>query len=164
MNKLKRILVPVDFSPSAEVALQYAALLAEAYSAKVDVLHVVERGARPGQAIAKGSTTVMTADTFRVEAEMHRLLMVLPADLRDLVDVHYGSGDAASSILQKAAAGYDLIVMGRVGTHKRAPDNTGSVTAAVEQLAPCPVAAVGEAELERAAERLGHGRPTVGCS
>ena len=39
---LKRILVPVDFSPLSKKALLYAARLAQQFNAQVDLFHVLE--------------------------------------------------------------------------------------------------------------------------
>ena len=41
MSRIKRILVPTDFSPTAEIALQYAIDLAPA-GASIHVIHVVD--------------------------------------------------------------------------------------------------------------------------
>ena len=43
MTTVKRILVPHDFSDMSEAARSYAAGLAEAFGATVDVLHVTEK-------------------------------------------------------------------------------------------------------------------------
>ena len=40
MTTVDRILVPVDFSPSSEAALTYAAAMAERFFSEIDVLHV----------------------------------------------------------------------------------------------------------------------------
>ena len=41
-RKVSRLLVPIDFSDTAGVALDYAAFLAKSFGAKVELLHVLD--------------------------------------------------------------------------------------------------------------------------
>src|SRR6185503_17535697 len=47
MMKLKRILVPIDFSPPAQKALRYALSFAEQFGARITLLNVVEPAVYP---------------------------------------------------------------------------------------------------------------------
>ena len=42
MPRLKKILVPVDYSDCSRVAMEYALFLAERFDAEIEVLHVAE--------------------------------------------------------------------------------------------------------------------------
>lgn len=122
---MKRLLVPVDFTPRSRRALAYACALAAESGADVDVLHVTH---------GRGSTDILDAR----------------ADLEALVDsvAHYGitprlrvdDGDAASVIVRTARDGsYDLIVMATRGHRGLAELLLGSVAHEVITHAGCPV-------------------------
>ena len=131
--KAKRIVCPVDFSDTSNVALDLASKLARENGAKVFIIHVedVAAAAHPGlfgglppatwPLRQKLNATLPTATEVRFE---HDLLI----------------GDPADKIVEFATAkGADLIVMGTHGTTGLARVLMGSVAENVVRRSPVPV-------------------------
>lgn len=135
----KRILIPVDGSPTGQKALQHGLALAKEQNAKVILAYVVEQlqvWATEGQidlgeVMREGGKTILaesqeTARKAGVEAE--------------LVLVEAGVQRTAHSLVQQAGKSKaDLIVMGTHG--RRGIDHLimGSVAEGVVRTAPVPV-------------------------
>ncbi|MDB4937917.1 MAG: hypothetical protein JWP87_4889 [Labilithrix sp.] len=109
-----RILVPIDFSPSSDAALEHALTLADESGAEVEVLYVwcLQEPARGGSAIF--------ADTPQGIA-MERRLSAAESDHAARVSGRLEFGDEPSSvildILQRER--FDLVVMGTEGDGNR---------------------------------------------
>ncbi len=142
--KIERILVPTDFSPCADHALEYALLLREKLGAKLTLMHVWEVpqgiGIESMPFIAmQGGDRVSLMDYVRAEAEK---------SLAELVDklakrgIEVGSklvpGYAPLMILE-AQKDYDLIVIGTHGRGAIAHFLLGSVAERVVRKAKTPV-------------------------
>jgi len=135
-----RFLVPLDFSESANLALDYAITLAGKLGARLTLLHVIQ--SLPLGGVDMG-VTVPLAYLQDLEAEIRRSLAsclerVTAAGLEgDMVMVH---GVPFHEIIEMAKTQQvDLIVM---GTHSRTGLQhilLGSVAEKVVRLAPCPV-------------------------
>jgi universal stress protein A len=148
MPRLKKILVPVDYSDCSRAVMEYALLLAERFDAEIGVLHVVE--VPPGGE----EHTVVKPDTGK-EQLLSELLMeqamkaeteFLTPFVRDTtipIERNLLKGRPGKVIVEAAAdRGADLIVM---GTHGRSGFERlimGSVTERVLRSAPCPVLVV----------------------
>ena len=70
MNRITRILVPTDFSPTADEALDYAFGLAERFGASLELLHVLD-----DPFVYDG----MSAEVYITEAPMMRTAMLQDA-------------------------------------------------------------------------------------
>ncbi|HEV8321006.1 MAG TPA: universal stress protein [Myxococcota bacterium] len=147
MPRVKRILVPVDFSTGAEAAFEYARFLAETFGAAIDVLHVVEPPRYSGVDLmltVAGSTYASLPDLTRALAarEMEAFVAAHGAaagPLRARLEV----GEPATVIARLAASdAYDLVVMGTHGRTGMAHFLMGSVAENVVRRAPCPVVTV----------------------
>jgi len=128
-----RILVPIDFSASADVTLEYARQLAARFDARLHLLHVLENDfLRPS-----------VADPMAVEAAALRQLRErLTAEDRasGAVPVVIRSDAFADAIVTYArSADIDLIVMGTHGRGGLAHLLKGSVAERVVRKAPCMV-------------------------
>jgi universal stress protein A len=148
--RLKKILVPVDYSDCSRVAMEYALFLAERFDAEIEVLHVVE--IPPHWWVEH--TTVVKPDTGE-EQLLSELLMqqAVKADTEFLapfardatipIERSLLKGRPSKVIVEAAAdRGADLIVM---ATHGRSGFERliiGSVTERVLRSAPCPVVVV----------------------
>ena len=145
-DAITRILVPVDFSPHSDHALQYAATLAGKVGAAVRLLHVVE-------------DTLLT-NAFTGEAYVALPQELLPAiveqagkrlvSLKDRVFPHGADvqtkvvlGRPSHSIVEQATDGaFDLIVMGTHGRSGFSHMFMGSVAERVVRTSPCAVLTV----------------------
>ncbi len=142
MATAKHILVPHDFSDTAEGALTYALDLAEKLGATVTVVHTYEV---PVYAFPEGPALIPqlagqleTASRAALDGVVRRATrpgLTVRATLR--------LGPAWSEIDAAAReGGVDLIVMGTHGRKGVARALLGSVTEKVVRTAPCPVLTV----------------------
>jgi len=146
--KLKRILVPIDFSDCSKKALQYALPLAKEHAAALTLLYVVPP--------AYGAGEYGGIDYAQLEASMREggekeLAKLAVDEVRGEVsaDALVRVGSPAVNIIEVARSlPADIIV---ISTHGRTGLNhvfLGSVTEHVVQRAPCPVFVVREREHE----------------
>lgn len=137
---IHHVLVPMDFSPYAEQALDYAITLAQPLQARVTLVHVLQM-----PAVVNIDGNMWPSSTFidDLEAAVRRdleayLTRVTAAGLTgEYVIVQ---GIPFQEILATARARQvDLIVMGTHGRTGLAHVLLGSVAEKVVRLAPCPV-------------------------
>lgn len=144
--KIKRILVPTDFSSCSNAALDQAVLLALAHRAELVVLHVVELHAIDPVGPEPAYPDVEEIHR-RLEAiagdEMGRLIAQRSAESLALKDVMRRGVAAAPTIVAYAEQAHaDLIVMGTHGRRGLRRLLLGSVTEEVVSTAGCPVLTV----------------------
>jgi universal stress protein A len=152
---IERILVPVDFSPCSTAALDYAAALAEALDADLDVMHAWEPSHDWLSSFADvhveatngESTRRHTLSEFvctRAGAELKRTLAKL--ERRGLrVRGRLEAGKPRDAIVEAAAkGGYDLVVIGTHGRTGVAHLVLGSVATWVVRHSTVPVLTVHE--------------------
>jgi nucleotide-binding universal stress UspA family protein len=143
----KRILVPVDFSPPSDAALEYARNVAARYGASLHLLHVAED---PYRALYSAEVFVPQIEGLREEIlgdTARRLTERLrPSDVAELnATAESIIGTPAGSIVEYAAGrDVDLIVMGTHGRGGMAHLLMGSVAERVVRTARCPVLTVRE--------------------
>ena len=139
--RIRRILVPIDFSERSERALGFAADLGRSYGAELVLLHVVEEVVLPG-VYGLDPVPVLTPDVMdrarsTLEGYVHRLGPSVSAKAEVM------AGHAARDILDYAEQEHvDLIV---IATHGRTGIEhllLGSVTEKVVRMAPCPVCTI----------------------
>jgi nucleotide-binding universal stress UspA family protein len=137
-----RILVPTDFSPTADAALARARTLAVAFDASLHLLHVAENT----------FLRAKMADPHHLQlAATIQLNDRLPTDDRDpprATAVMERSDHPADEIVRAARTRQiDLIAMGTHGRSGLAHFLIGSVAERVLRTAPCPVLTVRDAHL-----------------
>ncbi len=136
----KQILVPTDFSETAERGVRYAFELAQHIGAKVHLLHVYLIPTPPVGGALAGSFFEETEDQAkrRLEEATHKY-REHPSFGSHLVT----TGEPSGAIVEVARKiGADLIV---IGTHGRSGVQRlllGSVAETVLRSAPCPVLAM----------------------
>ena len=140
--RVERLLVPVDFSNHALRAVEQAKVLAAFYSARLDLLHVVEEALYPTFYDVGGATSFYEAQP-EIEKRTHQ---EMEATYREAGgpegEVHLAvrPGRAARAIARYAEEEeMDMVVIpthGRTGVDRLL---IGSVTGKVVRLAPCPV-------------------------
>jgi universal stress protein A len=145
MLAIRRILVPTDFSPASDLAVDYAVGMARRYGGTVEVLHIVDE-----TSLATALSQVLGTDwpdlRDRLIREAERQLAEVRAKCA-LAQVsassHVLTGQAARAIAERAInSGADLIVMGTHGRSGVAHLVLGSVAERVLRIAPCPVLVV----------------------
>jgi nucleotide-binding universal stress UspA family protein len=143
--QLRHILVPVDFSESADKALRYAFKFAEQFGAKVTLLHVIQPTVYPTD-FATPPTTVSALDEA-VRARVEEKL----ASLASHTGVNCGSVVRSGQPYYEIAAAareqdVDLIIISTHGHTGLKHVLLGSTAERVVRYAPCPVLTVRERE------------------
>lgn len=154
MIRIRRILVPTDFSPSARHAMLYGTSFAHEYGAEVLLLHVVEIvplsfGSElfPSPAAnVVGEIAELAATELKAAADGVRATGV---PVRESVTTGRPSAEIVRAAIAEMA---DMIVLGTHG--KGALDHAlfGSTAERVVRKAPCPVLTVRLQEREFVAE------------
>ncbi len=139
--RVSTILVPVDFSPGSEAAVEWARALAGAFSATLVLLHVVDTSTSavlggPGGVLTPPPPT-MLIDELRAEARkaMDDLAARTPG-ARTLIKEGTPRHEIIAAVKELGA---DLIVMGTHGRTGLAHLLFGSVAEHVVRHAPAPV-------------------------
>jgi nucleotide-binding universal stress UspA family protein len=141
MSSIKKILVPTDFSPSSDRAMEHAVLMARAFQARILLIHVVE------------IFTYSVSDTLQVmdhSAALKAIAEPLLENAREKIEKAGLSietvlltGNPYREILDAARrSGVDMIVMGTHGRTGVEHFLMGSVAERVIRLAACPVMTV----------------------
>ena len=144
----KRILVPTDFSQSADGAVNYAVSIARAYNAEILVLHVFQLQEYLGLLSQKAQIDEKTADEV-LEIAKKQAVDSLEATVRRHADAEVAMnpdlvvGVPFEEIVEYAAQReVDLIVMPTHGRTGLAHFLLGSTTERVIERAACPVLAI----------------------
>ena len=150
LYKMKKILFPTDFSPTAENAFLYALALAKATKAHLTLIHVYELP-ELGRALKNTTREVYelmemeSLETFKKSVEqLHKV-----ADEHDMSDVEFDQamveGEAVYKISKAAQEiNADFIVMGTKGATGLKEVFLGSVTTGVMEEAKVPVLSIPE--------------------
>ena len=153
MTRITRILVPTDFSVTADAALDYAFAMAERFGATLQLLHVLEdpfvTGGMSAEAYITETPALRTAMLQEAQEKLrHRAAPRGPGVSRVDTEVLFGHG--APTIAEYAAErGIDLIVMGTHGRTGVAHLLLGSVAERLVRTAPGPVLTVRAPEVRQ---------------
>lgn len=133
--KCQHILVPMDFSPDAERALDSAIGLAQQFQARMTLLHVIY--------LPEAADVNLGAYLKKVQSEMEQEMAACQKRAEDAgvaVDAVVVHGVPSPKIVETAEdQRADLIVMGTHGRTGLQHLLIGSVAERVIRLAPCPV-------------------------
>lgn len=145
--KIKRILVPVDYSECSQAALTTAGFVAGAFGGAIDVIHVWDRPSYVSEDIkVKEQGEVRTLlDMIRENAEKEMAEFLRKVELPPNVQVSHRlvSGNPAATILHELEQRqHDLLVMGTHGRTGLRHMMLGSVAETVVRLSPIPVLTV----------------------
>ncbi len=145
--KLKRILVPLDFSEHARKALLYAVKLGEQFGAAIDLVAVVEPVIyAEGMALPGGVSHVDQSTAAEAGEALRRIAgQEIPADLKWRVMVRMGS--AYAEIVETARdRKTDLLIVTTHGNSGLTHFLIGSTAEKIIRHAPCPVLVVRDKE------------------
>jgi nucleotide-binding universal stress UspA family protein len=158
MLKLKKILLPTDFSRCAEQALAHTVFLAEKYNAEIHLLHVMT--------LFKDQPILINDEISETEEMIRKLENMVEKQFNKVVN-YQGSANlvinkstrrgisAAPIILEYASdQNIDLIVMGTHGRRGLGHLLVGSTTEEVVRMANCPVFSVRESEKPKSLEAI----------
>ena len=145
--KLRKILVPVDFSRCSETALRYAKLMATKFSARINIIHVVDKRYVEKIAELNSESEDEVAKKLCLQAKEKLEKFSTDNDSEKIVTEKVVSvGTPFQTIALRAQAlGADMIVMGghgRVGNGQIDKIYFGSAAERVVRLLPCPVLCV----------------------
>jgi universal stress protein A len=141
-----RILVPTDFSPPSDAALDYARILAAKFGSTLRILHVIDDPSASSDFVGDGFAP-STEDIRNGLLKEGRTRLDHMINLVDRSHYHAHAdavlGMPAEAIVDFASAtGTSLIVMGTHGRTGLAHLLMGSVAERVVRTAPCPVLTV----------------------
>ncbi|MFN0020203.1 MAG: universal stress protein [Pirellulaceae bacterium] len=136
--KLRRILVPIDFSPGSEAALEMATSIARDSGGTLILAHVEVIPLSAG-----GGEYLYALPEPPTEELLARLNAVVLPDANIPVERRLLAGDPADAIIRLAQTeDVDMIVMGTHGRRGLTRLLMGSVAEVVVRAAPCPVLTV----------------------
>lgn len=140
-GEARRLLVPVDFSEHARLALSYANELASVYDAELHLLHIVDDVVYPDFYPPVMPSGGALTDELRDQSLESMRLMLSRLDLVDTkTRAHVRGGRAAPTIAEFAEEiSADLIVIASHGLTGLSHMLLGSVTEQVVRRSPCPV-------------------------
>jgi nucleotide-binding universal stress UspA family protein len=149
---IKKILVPLDGSKSADRALDFALDLAEKYSAEVVLISVFETPSSPSLAGAIAYAPESTTNYLENLKAFHKKVLSAALKKAKKLDPTFKitkklvqARRADDKIVEIVREGnFDLIVMGSRGLGGVKEFFLGSVSAHVADEAPCPVVIVKE--------------------
>jgi len=140
---VQHVLVPIDFSATADRALAYAIALAQQLQARLTLLHVLDM-----TPVTMDEMTPGVAATYldTLETEAQRLLQASLARVQHAGlqgETLFVQGTPTQMIMDTAdEQGVDLIIMGTHGRTGLAHVFLGSVAEHVVRQGPCPVLVV----------------------
>ena len=145
MITLRRILVPIDFSPHSDQALKYAVALAEKFSAQLFLVHAFQDVSIYQTEVVSGAPPILPPVeqlTASARGEMDRLVSERQLH-RFNVHTEIVEGAPVEEIVDYAKEkDIDLIVLATHGRGWLAHAIMGSVAEKVVRKAPCPVLTV----------------------
>jgi nucleotide-binding universal stress UspA family protein len=151
MQKIQRILVPIDFSSCSRAALDQALTIAERFGAVVDVVHAWDLPAalRPDLTVWAGDISGTLAEHARGDAERAMSAFLEEAGLAGREDVTsrvVGGAPYETIVAALEEGSYQLVVMGTHGRTGLSHVLLGSVAERVVRHSAVPVLTVRRAE------------------
>jgi nucleotide-binding universal stress UspA family protein len=140
-----RILVPTDYSPVSDAALDYAWLLARRVQGTIDLLHVLDPAAGAPRVEDSGAFLVDSVNGIAMQRALSEKQRLGGVDIRGRLE----TGEPREAIVRIASTeGFDLVVMGQRARESGARQESDSLARQVAHAVRCPVIKVRSA-LER---------------
>lgn len=163
MGEIKKILVPVDFSATAQKAFRFALRLGSQLEAELHLLHAIypqmENIDEPmmpyeGATLAKKQVAEKKLEEFK---DLGKTNWTNKVEVLPNIFFHVEVGGAIGVIKAQVKAGaFDLIVMGTHGIHESADNLLGTVASDVVGNASCPVIVVPDDIKENSITKIAH--------
>jgi universal stress protein A len=143
---VKKILCPIDFSPTSQRALAVAVSMARRFGAELELLHVYQTPAAPGASgSASSAARAVSGHLAAAHSELLRWCKEANPGGEVTSRARVIDGTPHVEILRAAKSGtYDLVVMGTLGRTGLTRLVLGSVAERVVRESPCPVLTVRE--------------------
>ena len=151
--KLRKILVPVDFSACSKKALQYALPFAREFNAQVVLFHVVEPFIPVPEMTAVNFEVIRNQTMSAAESEMKKLRESIPADVAAEAVIREGNPYFEIGLATRQL-NIDLIIIATHGRTGLAHVFMGSTAERVVRHAECPVLTVREHEHDFVANQV----------
>jgi nucleotide-binding universal stress UspA family protein len=141
---MKKILVPTDFSENAGQAVEFAAVIAQAWSASLTLLSVYT----PAVSRYNIISPLLVDEIVQAKSEIQEKLQLTTGTIKEIYPgvqhhTYIGTGEIVEEILRVAKAEEtDLIVMGTKGASSIEKVLLGSNAADIIEKAECPVLVV----------------------
>lgn len=144
--QIKKILIPYDFSETAELALEHAAFMSKLHKAEIQLLHVIESYSFT-TAISSAFTKSQTAFESKIESSANVRLKQIADKLHHSSGMNVTCNTEVGKIYKKIIQvseqdNVDIIVMGTHGGSGFQEYLMGSNSYKVVMGAPCPVITV----------------------
>lgn len=147
--RIKRILIPIDFSPCSTNAMQYAGHLARKFNAKVMFLHVAEG------ATALSKTAFKEYKQEKLE-EIERLIETVPSLTNSITEAKVDWHDLKDALFDTVDNfQMDLVVMGTKGAHGLFRELAGTNTYDIIKECKVPVLVVPENSMYDEPKKIG---------
>ena len=138
MLDIRKILVPTDFSGTADLATRHAVSFAELFDAEITLFH--------GRTIFRDDPVNLDADLEQVQADLkersQQLVHSRGSHLRIKIEMARDVSASAAILNVLTENDFDLVVMGTHGRSGLAHFMLGSVAEVVVREAPCPVISI----------------------
>lgn len=143
MTKIRRIVCPTDFSPTARRASDYAAEMARSFGAEVVLLHVIPELNYPTRSFGMASAFPHLREELHTRAQEELTAEAKRVDPSGRIKTELRDGVAHEQILDCAKTqAADLIVIGTHGHTGLAHLVLGSTAERVVRMSECPVMTV----------------------
>lgn len=143
---IKKVLIPYDFSETAEIAVEHAVFMAKLHKAEIVLVHVIESfsfTSAISSAFGKSQSEFETKLETSTKEKLEKLTQKLHHDSGMKVVFRIEKGKIYKKIVQVAEElEIDIIVMGTHGISGFQDFLVGSNTYRVVMSAPCPVISV----------------------
>ena len=147
--RLRKILVPIDFSPPSKNAFKYAVRFAEEFGGELTLLHVLEPESMTGYMAIPEGTAFVENDIVAAGKNLRSLIVSVQNSKIERPHWKVRGGLPSHEIVEAAKEmDVDLIVIATHGYTGWKHFCIGSTAERVVRAAPCPVLVVREKEHE----------------
>lgn len=150
VDKIQRILVPVDFGPVTDRAVAWALLFAQRFKAEVHILHVVSREQQTERSVEpSGRVTLSSSVPGHVSARSAELAAGLVSEgVQATSDVVIAGGVVNGITDYNDRGEFDLLVLGLTGPPRGAARLTRGLAATLRNRMSIPLLSVRQATVD----------------